>query len=204
MQSYPPITLSGSSSKQLPETNSRTDIFMVDTLAGMSGGIVGPVHEIVKKKGYNPIGAKEIVMPPNIFYIQDEKACQEKVEKGLLKAEEYALDIIGGNSKWGRVPILSDAVYYTSIASLKMTESNLNQKLFRLKINNEECRKCDICVKLCPVDNIKMEEGEYPEHGLKCVYCLRCTSFCPRGAISCPTNYQGKTYRAVKAKEFLE
>ncbi len=190
--------------KALPQSNSDTEVFMVDTLGGFSGGIVGPVHEIVKKKGYNPIGAKEIVMPPNIFYIQDEKACKEKVQKGLLKAEEYARDIIAGKSKWGRVPVLSDAVYYTSIAGLKMTESDLNQKLLRLKTNNEECRKCGICFKLCPVNNIQMGEGEYPKHGMSCEYCLRCTSFCPRGAITCPTNYKGKTYRAVKAKEFLK
>lgn len=189
--------------RALPVTDTATEVFMVDTLGGFSGGIVGPVHEIVKKKGYDPIGAKEIVMPPNIFYIQDEKPCQEKVQKGLIKAEEYALDLINGKSKWGRVPVLSDALYYTSIAGLKITESNLNQKLLRLETDNEECRRCGICVRLCPVDNITLEEGNYPEHGFNCEYCLRCTSLCPRGAIPCPCNYKGKTYRAVKAKEFL-
>jgi len=49
-----------------------------------------------------------------------------------------------------------------------------------------------------------MKKGEYPERGLNCEYCLRCTSFCPRGAISCKFNYKGKTYRAVKAKEFIK
>lgn len=190
--------------RALPETDQNTEIFMVDTLAGFSGGIVGPVHEIVKNKGYDPIGAKEIVMPPNIFYIQDEKSCQEKVQKGLQKAEEYVLDIIAGKSEWGRVPVISDAVYYTSIAGLKITESSLNQKLLRLVTDNEECRMCGICVKLCPVGNIIMNKGNYPEHGFNCEYCLRCTSLCPRAAISCPCNYKGKTYRAVKAKEFLK
>jgi ferredoxin/flavodoxin len=190
--------------RALPDTNLNTEIFMVDTLGGFSGGIVGPVHEIVKKKGYTPIGAKEIVMPPNIFYIQDDETCHEKIQKGLIKAGEYALDLINGKSKWGRVPVLSDALYYTSIASLKITESSLNQKLLRLETDNEECRMCGICVKLCPVDNITMDEGNYPEHGFNCEYCLRCTSLCPRGAISCPCNYKGKTYRAVKTKEFLK
>ncbi|EKF84842.1 4Fe-4S ferredoxin [Methanobacterium formicicum DSM 3637] len=190
--------------RALPVTDTATEVFMVDTLGGFSGGIVGPVHEIVKKKGYKPIGAKEIVMPPNIFYIQDEETCHEKVQKGLIKAEEYTLNLINDESKWGRVPVLSDALYYTSIASLKITESNLNQKLLRLETDNEECRRCGICVRLCPVDNITLEEGKPPEHGFNCEYCLRCTSLCPRGAIPCPCNYKGKTYRAVKAKEFLK
>lgn len=92
--------------RALPETDQDTEIFMVDTLAGFSGGIVGPVHEIVRKKGYNPIGVEEIVMPPNIFYIQDGKTCNEKVQRGMMKAERYALDIVSGRSKWGRVPLI--------------------------------------------------------------------------------------------------
>jgi ferredoxin len=189
--------------KSLPEAQG-TKIFMVDTLGGFSGGIVGPLRKIVENKGYIPIGAKEIVMPANVFYIQDEKTCKEKVEKGLLKAEEYTLNIINGKSKWGRVPVISDAVYYTSIAGLKLTETNLNQKWFYMGTENEKCKKCGICVKLCPVDNIEMKEGEYPKHLFHCEYCLRCTSLCPRGAIPCKLNYKGKTYRAVKAKDFLK
>jgi len=135
--------------KALPEANG-TNIFMVDTLGAFSGGIVGPVREIVKKKGYNPIGAKEIIMPPNIFYIQEEDINKKKVEEGLIESEKYALSIINGESKWGRVPILSDIVYYTSIVGLKITHSNLNQKYFHLAPDPEKCNKCGQCVKLCP------------------------------------------------------
>lgn len=69
--------------RELPETDQNTEIFMVDTLAGISGGIVGSVHEIVKKKGYHPIGAREIVMPPNIFYIEDEKPLRRRFRGDL-------------------------------------------------------------------------------------------------------------------------
>jgi Pyruvate/2-oxoacid:ferredoxin oxidoreductase delta subunit len=188
--------------KTLPPTKG-TEIFMVDTLGGFSGGVVGPVKEIIKKKGYNPIGACEIVMPPNIFYIQDEKICKKKVNKGLNKAEKYAKALIAGKTKWGRVPLLSDALYYTSILGLKMTETNLNQKLLNLNVDKEKCSKCGLCLKLCPVDNIAIEEDQFPLHLLHCEYCLRCTSFCPKKAISCPLNYKGKTYQAVKAKKLL-
>jgi Pyruvate/2-oxoacid:ferredoxin oxidoreductase delta subunit/flavodoxin len=170
--------------KAFPEAHG-TPIFMVDTLGGISGGIVGPMREIVKKKGYFPVGAKE-------------------VERGLQKAGEYALDIIEGRSKWGRVPILSDIVFCISRAGLRLTKSDLNQKLLNLKINKEKCSKCGICIKLCPVGNITMTEDGYPERGSDCEYCLRCVSFCPKKAISCPVNYQGKTYTAVKVRDFLQ
>lgn len=117
--------------KSLPNAN-KTEIFMVDTLAGFSGGIVGPLRRIVEEKGYKPIGACEIVMPPNVFYIQDKKTSEKKIKKGLKKAEKYAELLIRGKSKWGRVPVLSDAVYYLSLLGLKITETNLNQKLLCL------------------------------------------------------------------------
>lgn len=189
--------------ESLPEACG-TPIFMVDTLGGISGGIVGPMREIVKKKGYSPVGAKEITMPPNIFYIQEDKICQEKVERGLKKAGEYALDIIEGRSNWGRVPIISDIVYYISRAGLRLTKSDLNQKLLNLKINKEKCSKCGICIELCPVGNITVTDDGYPERGSDCEYCLRCASFCPKKAISCPVNYKGRTYTAVRIRDLLQ
>ena len=156
--------------KSLPQANS-TGIFMVDTLAGFSGGIVGPLREIVKKKGYNPIGAKEIIMPPNFFYIEDKETCDRKVKKGLVKAEKYANDIINGKSKWGRVPILSDSINAFSTCLLKLTGMELNQKLLYLNADKEKCNKCGICVRLCPIDNIKMEDDGYPENLMHCQYC---------------------------------
>lgn len=187
----------------LPPSNG-TKIFMVDTLGGFSGGIVGPLREIVKKKGYTPIGAKEIQMPINIFYVEDKKTNNKKVEKGLKEARKYALSIISGESDWGRVPIISDAMNLISLGALKLTGVPLHQKWFLFDVDQEKCNKCGICVDLCPVGNIEMNEGEYPKHGLKCEYCLRCVSFCPRQAMPAKFNYNGKTYRAVKAKAFLK
>ena len=181
-----------------------TNIFMVDTLGGFSGGVVGPMREIVKKKGYNPIGAKEIQMPINIFYVEDKDTNQKKVEKGLQEARQYASNLINGTSEWGRVPVISDAIHLVSIGTLKLTGIDLHQKWFIFDVEEEKCRKCGICVDLCPVGNIQMAEGEFPKHGLNCEYCLRCVSLCPRQAMPAKFNYKGKTYHAVKAKEFLK
>ncbi len=189
--------------KSLPQVNG-TDIFMVDTLGGFSGGIVGPMREIVKKKGYNPIGAKEIQMPINVFYIQDRRTNEKKIQKGLIEAEKYAVDIINGKVKWDRVPVLSDGIYLLSIGALKLIGVDLHQKFFLFNPDRKKCNKCGICLELCPLENIKEGENGYPEHGLHCEYCLRCVSFCPRRAIPAKFNYKGKTYRGVKAKEFLK
>ncbi|WP_414468533.1 EFR1 family ferrodoxin [Methanobacterium sp. ACI-7] len=188
--------------KALPQTEG-TKVFMVDTLGGISGGIVGPVRKIVKEKGYKPIGACEIQMPTNIFYIQDKETNEKKIKKGLNRAQNYAKALIKGKAKWKKDPILYNAIYYTSMLGLKFTETNLNQKMLHLTPDKEKCNKCGTCVELCPINNIEMKEGEYPENLMHCQYCLRCVSLCPKKAISCPINYKGKTYAAVKAKELM-
>ena len=127
-----------------------------------------------------------------------------KVEEGLIRAEEYANDIINGKAEWRRVPVLSDAVNLFSRGALKLTGVNLHQKFFLFDLDKEKCNKCGICVNLCPTKNIWINGGKYPVHGLNCHYCLRCTSFCPKHAIPCKFNYKKKTYNAVKAKEFLK
>jgi len=186
----------------LPQANG-IEIFMVDTLGGFSGGIIGPVRKIVERKGYIAIGACEIVMPLNVFYIQDKETNEKKIKKGLKKAKKYAKALMKGKAKWGRVPVLSDAVYYLSLLGLKITGTTLNQKLLYLSPDKEKCSKCGACVELCPIDNIRMEDGEYPENLMHCQYCLRCTSFCPKQAIPCKINYKCKTYRAIKAAELF-
>jgi len=188
--------------KSLPESNG-TEIFMVDTLGGYSGGLVGPMRNIIEKKGYEPIGAKEVIMPANALYVQDKVTCEKKVQEGLKMAEKYALDIINRKVKWGRVPVLSDSMYLFSIGLLKLMVTDLNQKWFNFDPDESKCNKCGICVDLCPLENIEMNGENYPKHLNNCQYCVRCVSFCPREAMNNFVSYKGRTYHAIKAREFL-
>lgn len=49
--------------------------------------------------------------------------------------------------------------------------------------DNEKCSRCGLCAKLCPLNNIHMEEGKLPQWDKKCQQCLRCVNFCPHKAI---------------------
>jgi ferredoxin len=187
--------------ESIPET-SDTQIFMVDTLAGYSGGIIGPLHKRLVKKGYTLIGAREIIMPPNIFYIQKGKSCKKKVHKGLKKAEKYAEELLKGKARWGRVPLLSDILYDFGMTLMSLWELKSQQKWFGFKAKRPKCNQCGICAEICPLNNIEMRE--YPFYKCKCQFCMRCVSFCPQKAIPCKINYKGKTHTSVKLKEFIK
>lgn len=48
--------------------------------------------------------------------------------------------------------------------------------------DKESCSGCGICAKLCPVDNIAMQEGRVIFRH-KCIFCLRCYNLCPTDAL---------------------
>ena len=179
-----------------------TEIFMVDTLGGYSGGLVGPLRNILEKKGYKPIGACEILMPINIFFIQDKKTNDLKIRKGLEKAEKYAEALIEGTTNWGRVPFFSDIMYLISIGGFKLSAIDLHQKYFKFKTDKSKCNNCGICINICPLNNIVLDK--YPVTQNKCEYCMRCVSMCPRHAIKSILTYKGNTYSAVKANDFVK
>jgi ferredoxin len=45
------------------------------------------------------------------------------------------------------------------------------------------CSGCGACAKLCPVGNIRMEDGR-PAWGGNCALCFACVNWCPRKAVS--------------------
>ncbi|MDD3754605.1 MAG: EFR1 family ferrodoxin [Methanobacterium sp.] len=176
-----------------------TPIFMADTLTGYSGGIVGPLHNKLKKKGYEPIGACEIIMPLNIFYIQSKESRSKLIEKGIKKAEEYAQALFNGQTNWGSFPVLPSVLCTLSRSFTSSWEWKSQQKWFGFRAKKSECNQCGICVQICPLNNIEMRE--YPVYKCKCQFCMRCVSFCPQNAIPCKVNYKGKTHQAVKVKK---
>lgn len=190
--------------RSLPASNG-TPIFMVDTLMAFSGGIVGPLKKILTQKGYNTIGAKEIIMPNNLFPKKSYDTKNEaKVKRGLEQAEHYANAILRGRSSWRRVPILSD---FMGIFSQAPWAWNFLRRGYHLEADREKCVKCGLCAKLCPVENIELDE--YPEYKDACVICMRCVSFCPKQAIyASKVHFSSKreytSYRAVKSSELLK
>jgi ferredoxin len=182
--------------EKLPEGRG-AGVFMVDTLAAFSGGIVGPLGKMLRKKGYRTIGAKEIRMPSNFYprRLDPEKNARKR-ERGLKKAREYARALLSGEARWGRVPFLSDLV---KILSRNRHPWKYMSRLGRgFTVDEERCSRCRSCVELCPVGNIRMED--YPIFADRCQQCMRCISFCPRNAISNPAKHS-LIYRAVSLAE---
>ena len=184
----------------LPDGKGRS-VFMMDTLAGFSGGIVGPLKRVLARKGYRTIGAKEIRMPSN--YSRKEPEGEKDVQirtNGFKKAASFAHDLISGSSSWRSFPILSDII---SKVGRKGGSSawRFARKKFPLAVDTEACSRCGLCEKVCPVGNIRIDD--FPVFGDSCFFCQRCISFCPEKAIS----VAGKSfvpYRGMETAALME
>ena len=178
--------------KKLPDTTSSTEIFMVDTLHAFSGAIVGPLKRVLIKKGYNPVGAKEIIMPNNFKNKINPEKDKETIEKGLKNAEEYALSLINKNAEWENIPILPLIFYF--LVSRRFLWNFVKKYGSKFRIDYSSCTRCGICSEICPVNNIKMPD--FPEHKNKCQLCMKCVMFCPTEAIKIPF-IKIKRYKSV-------
>ena len=64
---------------------------------------------------------------------------------------------------------------------------------------NENCISCGLCVKVCPVQNITLENGRPQWHG-NCNTCDACYHHCPKNAIQYGTKTRGKGQYYFKEK----
>ena len=182
--------------KGMPKVDG-TKVFMVDTMGGMSLGLVSHVGAMLRKKGYRTIGSKQLVMPDN-FTPTEEKETKNPaiIDKAFIKAEKYAEDLWKGKTYWTYVPIFPAIIFYLS----QLVFSIPSFKTKSVKMDKDKCVKCGLCAKLCPVKNIAMRE--YPIFMGKCELCMRCIAFCSAHALY--RNKQGECrYRAVNNADFM-
>lgn len=155
----------------------KVKVFMIDTLVSFSGGIVGPLRKILDNKGYDCVGAIELKMTSSMekkFITDDEK--RAKNEGALKSADDFIETLLKGQSKWPRLPLLSDLMRKISM------DSGIWEKTSKKKtVDHNICIKCGICVKSCPVDAMVLEGKVVIDHKT-CISCMRCLNICPPNA----------------------
>lgn len=154
------------------------DVFMFDTMEGFSGGVVGPMKKVLSKKGYNCIAAKEFKMSSSM------NTDPAKVEKGKEKnikaksdVKKFAHDLIQNKGKWRRIPIFSDMMRSISVSRKEWIKMSKNLSV------TDDCIKCQLCIKNCPVSAISLTEKKVEIDHSICNSCMRCVSICPKNAI---------------------
>ncbi|MBO7611247.1 MAG: EFR1 family ferrodoxin [Elusimicrobia bacterium] len=183
----------------LPDGNG-AETFLFTSMGDCSFGMIAHIAKILEKKNYKIIGAKGFIMPNNFLLVLKDDKNIARIEKNLLKVEEYAKGIINGNGYIRKSNILSSIAFsVTSLVTTKLWKTKLAQKIMKFKIDKTKCNGCGSCAMICPAENIEIKD--IPQFKDNCVFCLRCVSYCPQQALS--NKILLKTYRAVNLKDML-
>ncbi|MHC1723702.1 MAG: EFR1 family ferrodoxin [Aminipila sp.] len=165
----------------LPQTKNTSAVII--SVSG--GGEVSPntacrvrSKRLLKKKGFDVIYEKMIVMPSNFAVETPDELSIRLINILPLKVKSIIEDIVSGNSNTVQ-PKIKDRV-----SAVAGRAEHFGAKLFGKSIHaSESCNGCGLCVKNCPQKNISLHNGKV-EYGFKCIWCLKCIYNCPCNALS--------------------
>ena len=147
-------------------------------------------RRLCAKKGLRFCGLEPLVMPEN--YITMYQAPGREEAEQIIRRAEPELERLAGMIREGK-PFPGPMVTWGG----RVKSSIVNRLFYPLYVNAkgyyaaEGCVGCGRCVKLCPLNNIRLEGGK-PVWGRKCTQCMACICGCPARAVEYGKRTQGK------------
>jgi ferredoxin len=141
---------------------------------------------LLRKQNIKIIQSIHFKMPNNltdvpIFPVKTYEESKLDVLKTEKKIEEVVKRIkLGKTYKMGRRIYSWPLGFFTQRGLGKLFVKKFKNSL---KIDNNLCSKCQKCIKLCPTDNLYLEDNIVKHKG-NCTICYRCVNSCPEKAIS--------------------
>jgi ferredoxin len=174
--------------KYLPEEKQHCFFFM--THGKSPGGAIKRMWDALDHRGLTAIGWDDWYGDAFMAYAQkpwqthghpDEIALKEAEEFGRQMVER-SRRISQGESEL--IPKLPEGEEYLKLYGADFDRSSYAKWIhhhYGVKIIEEECTKCGICVENCPMDAIDLDSN--PQILPTCIWCTTCELVCPEGAI---------------------
>ena len=161
-------------------------VILAETQYFFSGDGAAALGRTVEKYGGKVVAAEHFNMPNNladvkIFPIKNGSALKRTLDKTEKRMDAFANKILAGKRFRRGFHLLPHAIGY--FCQRKFWWKDEKGKRRKLKIDAERCVGCGLCVKQCPVANLRMGQKTAAPIG-QCVLCYRCVNVCPRKAIT--------------------
>lgn len=173
------------------------EVYFIMTCGGDMGNGEKYLRKLCHQKGLEFKGVAEIVMPENyiaLFSVPDERESEIIIKRadGNLKR---AIDVIKEGKELPPVKAGIIGRFSSSIVNKVYYPLIVKDRKFYAEDN---CSGCGLCVKKCPLNNIRLVGGK-PEWMGNCTHCMACISYCPEEAIEYGNGSKGKRrYRLEK------
>jgi ferredoxin len=157
-------------------------LFAICTCGGFPGATLLQAQKQLKTKGIKLNAGFSIRMPGN--YIVKYGAHPKEKQQEMFRDEKRQVEAIvtAIQSRQDQTIVRSNFLinaignlfYPSMLPKFQTLDRNFHV--------NEKCNHCHTCEKVCPVQNIKMENGGPVWQG-NCEHCLACIQWCPTEAI---------------------
>ena len=156
-------------------------------------------QQLAAQKHLRYMGTAQIIMPEN--YIAMFHAPQKEQARRIVEQAEPALQKALAQVRAGQeFSPLRDTLYD------RFMSGSVNPAFYRFFVKadafraTDACIGCGKCVELCPLNNIRLENGK-PVWGKHCTHCMACICYCPKEAIEYGKKSKGKPRYHFEALE---
>lgn len=168
------------------------DVYFIFTSGGYCGISGVLAKSIFKKKNMVYHGHAEFKMPRNYvasdaYAMLSAEETEERIRVAYQKLDGVAAAIQSGNKLTARHVFLFETIITVPFNPV-WCKLKLRAKDFYA---TDACISCGKCVKLCPLNNITLNE-KHPVWGDQCTHCMACIGNCPKEAIEYGTITQTK------------
>jgi ferredoxin/flavodoxin len=163
--------------------NKNAYYFAVTTMGKYDGNTLCHIKKLLKRKGITLQYAKSLDMFSNYVISYDMRdTIAEETKQSEIDFKPILQDIKNRKiNEVARIEPFQEIAYRSLIQFVPEMD-----KYYSV---SDDCIKCGICEKVCPVGNIGIDEVGRPYFKHHCEQCVACIQFCPKKAI----NYKDKT-----------
>ena len=170
------------------DLNKSNYLFIVITSAGdINEQPLQQLNKILQSKA-KALSAGFFVTMPSNYIIGYEVPSEEYQKKCFEKASsqvELISEIINN-----RKENLNQVIFEKDVSRSERINNSFREEVLQSDKSfyaDENCTRCSICERVCPVNNIILVEGK-PQWQHKCQQCLACINFCPEKSIQFGTD----------------
>lgn len=157
------------------------DAYFIMHCGSETGNAQKYLKKLCRDKNFTFRGLAEIVMPENytaLYAVPSEKTSLKIIEKANPEIDK-AIDKIRFGADLLPVNISLQDRIKSSVVNFFFYKFIVKDKKFQAA---DFCTGCQTCEKLCPLNNISLENGKPVWHG-NCTHCMACINRCPERAI---------------------